>query len=187
MAVTAQSWYQLGVMALRTGKLVEAEAAFAAVVLLDTKHANAYYYLGDVAQQQGRVEDARQFYRKVLSLHPGHVSAERRLASLQNSPSSRVTATSGSPRADSGRPYQGQPEANRRTNMPDESRRRPINELDMPRPGEEDEFQAGLTAKKKLQLKATIDATPMPVLVLFTIMAIFVVIFLIYTFVQVLR
>ena len=59
-----------GVIALKMGKLSEADEAFARCAELDPKHALTYYNRAVVAVRQDRLKDARVYLRKALDLAP---------------------------------------------------------------------------------------------------------------------
>jgi Flp pilus assembly protein TadD len=81
-----EAHYGVGLIALASGDLTTAEAAFARVLSLDARQANAAYHLGLIAEARGRSGDARGFYMLTLELAPGPRQAMRRLSSLGEDP-----------------------------------------------------------------------------------------------------
>jgi predicted O-linked N-acetylglucosamine transferase (SPINDLY family) len=70
----------LGVIALQSGRLDEAQALISEALALNPRFAEAHNNLGNVHLRQNRIEDARKSFQRAVELKPGYGDAHLNLA-----------------------------------------------------------------------------------------------------------
>ena len=79
----AETWYEMGVLHRREGKVGEAISDFVEAVRFDADHAKAWFCLSALYRAAGRIEEALSALREVVRVKPQLPAAWRDLAMIQ--------------------------------------------------------------------------------------------------------
>jgi tetratricopeptide (TPR) repeat protein len=80
----AETWYEMGVLHRREGKVAEAVSDFVEAVRFDSDHAKAWFSLAALYRGQSRVDEALGALREVVRIKPDLPAAWRDLAAIQS-------------------------------------------------------------------------------------------------------